>query len=293
MNFVVGGLAGCFSTFLLQPFDYVKVQLQVHSEMGLKKSTFASVIKHTYTNYGFFQFYRGVDSALLRQLIYTSTRVGVFYQLTDMYKSNYNRKPGLITNIGFSIICAVAGAFMANPTDLILIRMQSDMNLPPEKRRNYKNVFNALFRTVNEEGFFKLWTGAFPTVIRGVIMTTSTLVTFEEFKKLIAPYVKNDKYQSLFGSLCASLIATTVSLPFDNAKTKLQKMKKENGVYPYKGIKDAMYKTYSKEGFKSLWVGISSYYISKAPKVIITLLTIDFLRRFFGLKKIKKDKELI
>jgi len=206
MNFLVGGLAGCFSTAILQPFDYIKVQLQVHSEMGIKNTSFTSVLKQTYKNYGVLQFYRGIDSALLRQLVYTSTRLGVFYQLTDIYRTQYNKKPGFMVNIYFSTICAVVGAFMATPTDLILVRMQSDLNLPEEQRRNYKNVFQALVHTVKNDGFFSLWNGAFPTIIRGLIMTTSTLVSFEEMKKIFSNYVKNDRIGSLLGSFFASLL---------------------------------------------------------------------------------------
>jgi len=38
------------------------------------------------------------------------------------------------------------GSAIANPTDVALIRFQSDNNLPPAERRNYKNVFDAFGR---------------------------------------------------------------------------------------------------------------------------------------------------
>jgi hypothetical protein len=45
-------------------------------------------------------------------------------------------------------------------------------------------------------------------------------------------------------SLVSGFLSSFVSLPFDNAKTKIQKMKKDkNGVFPYKNIFDAMQKT--------------------------------------------------
>ena len=36
------------------------------------------------------------------------------------------------------------------------------------ERRNYKNVVDALRRIVREEGFFTLWRGCGPTVVRAV-----------------------------------------------------------------------------------------------------------------------------
>jgi solute carrier family 25 oxoglutarate transporter 11 len=38
------------------------------------------------------------------------------------------------------------GSVIANPTDMALIRFQSDNNLPAAEKRNYKNVFDALGR---------------------------------------------------------------------------------------------------------------------------------------------------
>ena len=38
------------------------------------------------------------------------------------------------------------GAIVGNPADLSLIRMQADGTLPPEQRRGYKNVFDALVK---------------------------------------------------------------------------------------------------------------------------------------------------
>lgn len=73
-------------------------------------------------------------------------------------------------------------------------------------------------------------------------------------------------------------MSSFVSLPFDNAKTKMQKMKKNpDGSFPYKNIFDAMAKTIAKEGFTHLWVGFPTFYFRIAPHVCITLVTQDFL----------------
>ncbi len=127
MNFIIGGLAGSISTFILQPFDFIKVQFQVKTEMGVKNINFLNVMNETYKNRGIRLFYRGIDSAILRQLVYTLTRIGVFYHLNDWYKAKYKMKPTLLANISFAVSCAVVGSFVANPLDLILVRMQSDL----------------------------------------------------------------------------------------------------------------------------------------------------------------------
>ena len=75
------------------------------------------------------------------------------------------------------------GSAIANPTDVALIRFQSDNSLPKEERRNYKNVIDALRRIAAEEGVRGLWTGAVPTIFRAMSLNSSQLVSYNEVKE--------------------------------------------------------------------------------------------------------------
>lgn len=50
-----------------------------------------------------------------------------------------------------------AGAIVGTPAELALIRMTSDGRLPVHEQRKYKNVFDALYRVIKEEGVLILW----------------------------------------------------------------------------------------------------------------------------------------
>lgn len=89
--------------------------------------------------------------------------------------------------------------------------------------------------------------------------------------------------------MISGFASSFVSLPFDNAKTKLQKMKAgPDGKMPYKNIFDAMLKTIRKEGFSHLWVGYLTFYVRIAPHVCITLVLQDFLTE--TVKKMRAKK---
>ena len=78
-------------------------------------------------------------------------------------------------------------------------------------------------------------------------------------------------------SACAT---STASLPFDNIKTKLQKMKKlPDGTLPYKGFVDCALKTAANEGITGFWAGLPTYYFRVGPHSIITLLAAEALRK--------------
>jgi len=273
-----------FATTIIQPIDFVKVQIQVRSEMGGQNLSPFAIAKEIHAQTGFKSFYRGLDSALLRQAVYTSTRLGLFYNITDhLIKKNNGKKPSVFQNSIASLFSGAVGSFVGNPADLSLVRMQSDNNLPPNERRNYKNVFDALIRTVREEGIMTLWRGSTPTVVRAMAMNFSLLVPFEEAKKFFTPYIESVRMRAIAASLVSGACATVLSLPFDNIKTKLQKMKAgPDGKYPYNGVYDCILKTSKKEGITKLWVGINTYYVRVAPHAIVSLVTNEFLRNTFA-----------
>ena len=68
---------------------------------------------------------------------------------------------------------------------------------------------------------------------------------FDEVKERLNVYTGTKDKQStrLAASAIAGLLASLCSLPFDNAKTKMQKMiKNPDGSFPYKNIFDTMFK---------------------------------------------------
>jgi len=70
----------------------------------------------------------------------------------------------------------------------------------------------------------------------------------------------------------AGVVCSFSSLPFDNIKTKLQKMKAgPDGSLPYTGVADCFKKSIAREGFLRLWAGIPVYYSRVAPYSMIVL----------------------
>lgn len=80
----------------------------------------------------------------------------------------------------FGMTAGVCGAFVGTPAEVALIRMTSDGKLPVAERRNYTNVFNALFRIVKEEGIITLWRGAVPTMGRAMVVNAAQLASYSQ-----------------------------------------------------------------------------------------------------------------
>lgn len=166
----------------------VKVRIQLGSESGGSTSPFV-VARQVMSEGGIKSFYKGIDSAILRQVVYGTLRLGIFFNMTEsMKKKNGGKNISAGQKALASIVAGGLGSFVGNPADLVLVRMQADSTLPPEQRRNYKGVGNALARIVKEEGVTGLWAGAVPTITRAISLNVAMMVSYEEAKERIVDY---------------------------------------------------------------------------------------------------------
>ena len=103
---------------------------------------------------------------------------------------------------------------MGNPADVVNVRMQNDLSLPPDQRRNYRNALDGLIRLIREEGVSALTRGLITNTSRGVLMTAGQLASYDEFKKLLLKtgFMGDNLATHFMASFMAGFVATTMSL---------------------------------------------------------------------------------
>lgn len=283
--FVFGGISGMVATCVVQPIDTVKVRIQILGEnLSSGEAGPISVTRKLIAEEGFLSLYRGLDSGLFRQATYTTTRLGIFRSLMNRREDYHKGNIPLYEKVSISMFAGFVGSCVGNPADLALVRFQADHTLPPEMRRNYKNVFDAFGKIIKDEGFFSLWKGSTPTIARAMALNAGQLAAFEELKEIFTRLRgKNDATTRLLAVTGCGVICSVMSLPFDNVKTKLQKQKAgADGVLPYKGLIDCFAKSIAREGFFGLWIGLPTFIVRIAPHSIVSLLIMDYLVQNYG-----------
>lgn len=290
LPFAFASISSCTATMVIQPIDTLKVRIQIASEskgLGGSKTTqsVASIAKNILATEGAKGFYKGLGSALLRQFTYGTIRIGAYRYLYDLETKN-NKNVSFSKKFLFSIFSGALGSFFGNPFDVVLVRFQSDSTLPPNLRRNYTGIANAFSRMLKEEGIASFWKGYLISLCRAVSMTSVMLTTNDEVKEQInrlRGVQKSDLFSNLASAAISGIACSFCSLPFDNVKTKLQKMRAApDGTMPYAGITDCFRKTFQREGLRGFWSGYPTFYSRVAPHAMIVLLLDDFLHRNFN-----------
>jgi solute carrier family 25 oxoglutarate transporter 11 len=288
--FGIAALSGICSTSCMHPVDTLKVRMQIlNEELGQRGQRVLlnpiKVANGMWRSDGVRAFYKGFDSSLMKQCTYQTARLGVYKFLYEKEVRNVGQVP-FLKKLQFALTAAVASALVGNPADITMIRRQSDLSLPPADRRNYKNVFEAMYRIVRTEGFFTLWTGLPYALVRVMAICCSQLTTFDEVKERTRKWrggKEDDIYSRVAAAAVSGLACTITALPFDNMKVKYQKMKQNpDGTWPYRSLLDAFAKTFRREGLLGFWAGLPAFYFYVAPHTLISLLSQDYFHILFN-----------
>lgn len=280
MNIIRGGIAGCIATASVIPLDVTKTWVQLQSETGTRNIKVTNAIKSIFATKGIRGFYAGLDSALARQFGFAGIRIGLFFNVVDLVQKRVGRALTFAEKVGASLSVGALAAFVVNPVDVVLVRCWADVKRPPSERRNYKNVFNGIARIAKEEGIVTLWRAATPNIARAVGLNLGMMVSYQELKERLKPYLGDTFKCQFISSIVAGLCGTTLALPFDNIKVKIVNMSPDaNGKMPYKGITDCLLKSIRREGFIRLWAGFLPVAANLGPHSIISLLASEFIRK--------------
>ncbi|KAG5636608.1 hypothetical protein H0H81_007433 [Sphagnurus paluster] len=214
--FWLGGVAATIAASITHPLDLTKVRLQASGDKRMIQS-----IKKTYRTAGARGLFDGISGTWMRQMSYSMCRFWAYDESKKLLGAGKDAPAWKLAAAG-SMAGGIAG-LVGNPGEIVMVRLQGDFAKPPEKRFNYKNCFDALFRMVREEGVSSLARGAAPNVFRAVLMNASQLASYDFFKAelLKTKYFDDNILCHFTASFAAGTVATTVCSPADVLKSRI------------------------------------------------------------------------
>lgn len=287
--FIIAAMSGLTATTFVHPMDTIKVRCQIANEAyGAKGERHIinplRIVRQMWGEAGIVAFYKGFDSSVFKQITYGATRFGVYRYLYETGVKEHG-SVSYFNKLKYSMVAGVCASLIGNPSDMTMVRRQSDLALPPEQRRNYRNVFQAFYRIAKTEGFFTLWTGVQYSMLRVVTASMAQFSTFDEIKERTRKYrgVPDDIYNRIVAAMASGMACTLASLPFDNMKVKYQKMKKlPDGTFPYNSLLDVFVKTFKREGIFGFWTGVPAFFMYIGPHTLISLISQDYYHILFN-----------
>lgn len=251
--------------------------------MQVRNRGIVGTVGFLYKEGGVGRFYRGLQPAIIRHWVYTNMRVGVYRPVLNKLSGGKDKNE---TDVGLRFVAgATAGGvsqFIANPTDLLKVRMQTGGGLGVREGGGggYSGAVRSIYCKEGLKGFYK---GAVPNVQRAVLVNAGELATYDTAKRfLMRDMGLGDNNGTFIGaSVISGFFSTVFSCPADVVKSKLMS---SGGGEVYKGVLDCYVKTVRNDGLVGIYRGFFPTWMRLGPWQLIFWLVTENLRKMAGIE---------
>lgn len=292
--FFFGGVASCVAEATTFPIDTAKTRLQLQGQ--------TKDVRHSSTPYrgmvhcwkriaaeeGVRMLYSGLSPALLRQAVYGTIKYGLYYTIKDILGG----EESAVKNVSCAVVAGSVSAAVANPTDVLKVRMQSRsapvviLSDVPKQHVGMMACFKDMYV---REGVAGLWRGVFPTAQRAALVAGVQLPVYDQTKLFILRHgllPGDSALNHLLSSFCAGLCACLASSPIDVIRTRLMDQRKLRSKMPklgtdriYRSSMECAVATVRNEGVQALYKGFVPAFTRMGPWNIIFFLVYEQLKR--------------
>jgi dicarboxylate transporter 10 len=266
-----GGIASAGAACITHPLDLLKVHLQTHQgKLGIISQATSIIRKQ-----GILALYAGLSASLLRQVTYSTTRFGIY----EVGHRELGKDPSFLQLACLAGFAGACGGFVGTPGDLVNVRMQNDVKLPAEERRNYKHALDGLRRVYRDEGLSRLFAGASTATGRAIFVNIGQIACYDQSKSLLlkSGLFRDNILTHFLSSLIAGGTATFITQPLDVLKTRQMNSKPGE----FKNIFHLITYT-AKLGPSGFFKGFVPAFVRLGPHTVLLFLFLEQLRLNFG-----------
>ncbi|KAJ0028481.1 hypothetical protein Pint_35253 [Pistacia integerrima] len=280
-TFASSAFAACFAEICTIPLDTAKVRLQLQKKGvggdGLALPKYRGLLGTVGTiarEEGLAALWKGIVPGLASSML--------IWRVEDWIVKNFYVGSDFVGDVPLSkkiLAGLTTGALaitIANPTDLVKVRLQAEGKLPPGVPRRYSGALNAYSTIMRQEGVGALWTGLGPNVARNAIINAAELASYDQVKQTILkiPGFTDNVVTHLLSGLGAGFVAVCIGSPVDVVKSRMM------GDSAYKSTLDCFIKTLKNDGPLAFYKGFIPNFGRLGSWNVIMFLTLEQAKKF-------------
>lgn len=213
---------------LTLPLDTAKVRLQIQKVAPGEAPRYTGVFQtmgRVAADEGPIALWSGLVPGLQRQFINAGLRVGMYIPIRNAITGPMapGQNPTLLQKIAAGMTSGALGIAVANPTDVVKIRMQAQGRLPPAERP-YSGSLDCYSKIISEKGVTGLWVGVLPNMLRNSVINAAELASYDQFKQIAVQSIGMDPTSKFTHTVCAfgaGFVAVCFGSPVDVLKTRI------------------------------------------------------------------------
>ncbi|KAH8665961.1 2-oxodicarboxylate carrier 2 [Tricladium varicosporioides] len=186
LSILTGATAGATESFVVVPFELVKIRLQDRASAG-KYSGMIDCVTKIIKAEGVLAMYNGLESTLWRHILWNAGYFGCIFQVKELLPKSDNKTAQMGNNMLAGAIGGTVGTIVNTPMDVVKSRIQNSPKVAGSVPK-YNWAWPAVGTVMKEEGFGALYKGFIPKVLRlgpggGILLVVFTGV-MDFFRKV-------------------------------------------------------------------------------------------------------------
>lgn len=164
LSVLTGASAGATESFVVVPFELIKIRLQDKASAGNYNGP-VDVLMKTVRNEGVLALYNGLESTLWRHILWNAGYFGCIFQVRQLLPKAETKKGQMANDILAGSVGGTVGTILNTPMDVVKSRIQNTTKVSGVVPK-YNWAWPALGTVMREEGFSALYKGFLPKVLR-------------------------------------------------------------------------------------------------------------------------------
>lgn len=162
LSVLTGASAGATESFVVVPFELVKIRLQDKASAG-KYNGMIDCVAKTIKNEGILAMYQGLESTLWRHILWNAGYFGCIFQVRQMLPKADTKKGQITNDIISGTVGGTVGTIINTPMDVVKSRIQNTPRVPGQLPK-YNWAWPSVLTVLREEGAGALYKGFLPKV---------------------------------------------------------------------------------------------------------------------------------
>ncbi|KAM0439966.1 hypothetical protein ACHAPT_001066 [Fusarium lateritium] len=185
LSILTGASAGATESFVVVPFELVKIRLQDKASAGKYNGMVDCVVK-TVKNEGPLTLYQGLESTMWRHILWNAGYFGCIFQVRQLLPKADTKQGQMVNDMISGGIGGTVGTILNTPLDVVKSRIQNTPKVAGQVPK-YNWAWPSVVTVAREEGFSALYKGFLPKVLRlgpggGILLVVFTTV-MDTFRK--------------------------------------------------------------------------------------------------------------
>lgn len=198
----------------------------------------------------------------MRESSYSTLRLGLYEPFKVYFGGVDVTHTDLKVKVAAGSLSGLIGSALANPTDVLKVRMQASDQARESLRWHIRSVYNSW-------GLKGFYTGLQPTIIRAMLLNGTQLATYDHTKHFILNhgYMQEGKAAHFVSSFMAGLAVAITTSPADVVKTRVMNVNPKDPAYT--GVINCVLKIIKIEGPMGFYKGVNAQWMRVGPLTMI------------------------